>query len=464
LNTRPALGQSETGEWKANPLAEEWVREQVIAGQAADLADPNAKLPKEQDRVLTASFVKGLLTNSDERARVDWRGIEISNAVVYGKVDLSHAKIPYHIGLVSCHFSGPVDFTDAQIDGNADFSNSVFEDEFSLIGANITSSLLAREAKFQNRSQPVWFDSLKIGKYAFFNDAVFDGPVTFLNAEVNEDFEAIKTHFNNPDTDVVFNNMKVGQDAQFVDAVFQGSARFKHAHVGDFFADRAQFNFVEGAILNNKSRLITFEDMKVDSTIVLTDTIFKGHPELLGMTYQRIDTGSWESLLALFERARFSADTYKNLEDALQRAGHADQANEAYIAMRWRERKENLTFLGFSWLLNLLWWVLVGYGRRPWLAFVWSALFILYGWWLYRKRSDMVAKRTEDFERRDYKPFWYSLSLFLPFVDLDSSSVWQPRYDRSWSQRWRLFYMRIHILLGWMLIPIGLAAWSGIIK
>ena len=66
---------------------------------------------------------------------------------------------------------------------------------------------------------------------------------------------------------------------------------------------------------------------------------------------------------------------------------------------------------------------------------------------------------TKDTSYR-YSAFWYSLDLFLPFIDLQAESMWIPKKD----YRLVLYYMRAHTLLGWILLPIGLAAFAGIIK
>lgn len=59
-----------------------------------------------------------------------------------------------------------------------------------------------------------------------------------------------------------------------------------------------------------------------------------------------------------------------------------------------------------------------------------------------------------------YNRLWYSLGLFLPVVDLKTSELWKPKKQ----YRFLRTYVRIHILLGWILVPIFLAAISGLIK
>ena len=62
-------------------------------------------------------------------------------------------------------------------------------------------------------------------------------------------------------------------------------------------------------------------------------------------------------------------------------------------------------------------------------------------------------KEKDRFEGK-YRGFWYSLDLFLPVVDFGDEKVWTPKEDRPKS----VFYRRIHMILGHILVPLGLAA------
>jgi len=73
--------------------------------------------------------------------------------------------------------------------------------------------------------------------------------------------------------------------------------------------------------------------------------------------------------------------------------------------------------------------------------------------------QQMEPQRPED-TPRVYSRFWYSLGLFLPFVDLQADKVWKPKADQTFLRS----HMRLHIMLGWILIPIVLAALTGLIK
>jgi hypothetical protein len=71
----------------------------------------------------------------------------------------------------------------------------------------------------------------------------------------------------------------------------------------------------------------------------------------------------------------------------------------------------------------------------------------------------MEPQKPED-ARRIYNRFWYSLDLFLPFVDLQADDVWKPKTN----ERFLRHYVRRHVMLGWILIPIVRAARTGLIK
>jgi hypothetical protein len=102
--------------------------------------------------------------------------------------------------------------------------------------------------------------------------------------------------------------------------------------------------------------------------------------------------------------------------------------------------------------------LLVGYGRRPWQAIIPCAVLIALGCVLFSPKK--MEPRNPDGAPPVYSRFWYSLGLFLPVVDLKTSELWGPKPEYTFLRN----YMRVHILLGWVLIPIVLAALTGLIK
>jgi hypothetical protein len=71
-----------------------------------------------------------------------------------------------------------------------------------------------------------------------------------------------------------------------------------------------------------------------------------------------------------------------------------------------------------------------------------------------------MVVRNQNYFGEIYSPFWFSLGLFLPFVNLYAAEIWRPKNEYWWGRN----YMRIHILFGWILVPLGLAALTGLIR
>ena len=122
------------------------------------------------------------------------------------------------------------------------------------------------------------------------------------------------------------------------------------------------------------------------------------------------------------------------------------------------EREEVVTGLQKAW--NYFIHYFVGDGTTPERAFLWSILVVIVGMAVFWKESDMEKQNPLEDRQQPYNPLWYSLDLFVPFVDLHSDNIWMPGKAHSF----KLAYMLIHKILGWVLIPVGIAAFAGIVK
>ncbi len=177
-----------------------------------------------------------------------------------------------------------------------------------------------------------------------------------------------------------------------------------------------------------------------------------------GMQYKYIGSNGgiarWQDLENLLGRSAFNSGVYAQLEKFYEDQGHGAEADDVYVAWKKREGK---VLQGperwWNWLLGLL----VRHGRSPHRAFLWSAGIIASGWAVFR-RSRMDPRNASDKHER-YSSFWYSCDIFIPFVDLSAAQVWIPKREFVVGRA----LMRIYTLLGWILIPIGVAALTGII-
>ena len=150
---------------------------------------------------------------------------------------------------------------------------------------------------------------------------------------------------------------------------------------------------------------------------------------------------------------------FSSLEQFFLRQGYLGDADKAFIAGKRRERDEYFRSGDwFGWLRSWMLYLLVGYGRRPWQAGIACAVVIALGFVLFSP-DKMEPQKPED-TPRVYSRFWYSLNLFLPVVDLQAGKVWKPKAAQTFLRN----YMRVHIMLGWILVPLVLAALTGLIK
>ena len=387
-------------------------------------------------------------------------------------------------------------FNSMKVGNTAFFRKAVFNGPVDFGFADIGSGLEAEEAKFKDTNQGANFNTLKVANTAVFKHALFEGPVNFFAAQMAI-FQADEAQFNNKQKTANFSGMKV-DFALFRNARFQGPVDFGKVEVtGDFAANEAHFNFDKvnvasshqgpEALYNEKQR-VSFNAMKVLGAAFFSNAVFEGpvdfryadfawlnmsgvswpkdaRLDMQGMTYKYIrgaatnERESHEALLKLVKQLAYTADVYTQLEQFFLTQGNRDHADRVFIAGKRREREESfrrgeyLRWLG-SWLLDYL----VRYGRHPSRAGLFCAFFVGLGAVLFAPPKMELQK--PDGSPRIYNRFWYSLGLFLPVVNLESDRVWKPKSDRTFLRN----YMRVHILLGWILIPILLAALTGLIK
>lgn len=391
---------------------EQWVVAQVTAGEIADLSK---KFPKEEDRKLRAHFLEELLTGALPRIKVHRNGVRIIGAIIDEPIDLTNAQIPCEVWLEHCQFNETVTFKSASFAAAVSFDNSTFK---AVSG----------------------FVAMHVGDVASFNKAVFEGPARFAGAHMAGPFFANAAQFKDKETGADFYFMKVGHLASFIRAVFEGPMDFRYA---DF----------------------AWLDLSSPSSPVVAAEL-----HMQGMSYKYIraapkEPESHTALLKLADQSTYTADVYTNLEEFFKRQGYRGDADRAFIAGKCRERKEYFhsgdcgRWLG-SWMLDLL----VGYGRHPERAGYIGLGIIVLGCILFPLKK-MELQDPKELEkpkekRRQYNRLWYSLGLFLPVVDLKTSELWGPKPQ----YRFLRHYLRVHILLGWILVPLVLAALTGLIK
>lgn len=435
-------------------IAEKYLLDQVAAGKVADLG---VAFPDEDARVIRGVFLEELLTGSRKDCIIHRNGVQVEGAIVRELVELRNAEIACDTHLVRCRFEGGINF-----------SRSIFNDGLSV-----------EESVFQG---PANFSEMKVRRGLSLQKALFKRSANFEQLELAGVLQAGGAAFADENGTVTFNNLKAGSAVYFTNSLFAGAADFTFSRVaGDLRFDGARFT--------HPTALASFEGLKVEGSTSFSKAAFAGYaslkdsrfnaldladvswPEreygawlwLNGMGYQRISAGedrsSWSNLLALVDRAAhrtaYSSDIYSSLAVFYRREGYPREANQFLIAQKRREREEALHGMEWWWSLFLDWFV--GYGRSPQRALVWSVSIVLVGMLVFRPHR--MEPRTTNLKTDHYSPLWYSVDLFLPLIKLQDAELWKPRDNFRFAR----FWCRLHTMLGWALIPIALAAGTGML-
>ena len=480
----------------ANVAAEKWIITKIANGKEAHLvkAFPNAK-----DRRVSASFIQKLLTNSVKGLKVGTRGVHIFDAVVSDPIDLKDEEIPFPFSLSNCIFENNVlfrntsirgdmsfaksqfrkvaDFEDITLEGDAFFPEVTFASGVSFLGAHVKAfdcmgcqfTATDKEARFEEMhidvnaifrkvefKGPANFQTMYVEQTIYFgDDVIFDDSVSFVNAEIKKDFMAIGVQFKNKAQDPNFFGLKVHGNAVFNNSVFDGGFDLRKADIGG----NLEFENVRAG---NTERAKKLSGLKADG-ILFGSAQFAPPYWLNAMSYRMISYNmDDEALLSFVGKSEYKPDVYSTLESFYQHTGDVYAARDVYVA--WKNRERDAAFSKFPLRGIWMWvqYVTTGYGKFLVRALLWALLFILVGCVLFWKESGMETQDASDAAKYKgrYHPVWYSLATFLPIVSLPDASIWEPRQDRKLAR----FYLRLHIIFGYLLIPIGLAAWTGIIK
>jgi hypothetical protein len=537
--------------------AESFVLDKFKVGQKADFTDstdPNGWKPQNPDepRVIRAACLKQVLSGSAEGVKFGPEGLILQGAVVDGPLLLSNEKIPYSVSLISCTFNGLVSFINVTIKGNFNISNSVerfsahcegkdkstgsvFKDQFLLINATVEGDIYARNSVFawkppcpceyaHSVCDAADFEEAKVSNDAVFDGARFEGPADFEGGHFSQVLFARHAQFNHLAN---FVDVRVTDDLVLDGSTFASGADFSRAVVENQFSIAVgkdeQGNDKWGTNFADATDQVSFEDVNVGQLTLSAKTEFGGRPHVGGMTYKRIsmndphkDAEAVELWFDLLNKTEYRVDCYTALESFMEKQGYSSRANAFYIRQRDREAGEafrHSRLWGTAvWCWDSFLKYTVGYGRWPWLALIYGIVIIGVGCLVFPEDKMEILKKDEkepkkDEKRPKYSPFWYSLDLFLPVVDLHASQMWVPvwpdaprrvryrdypkfaalvvisaarnvlkfarvlknprptsREAQAVKDKVRWHYMHVHALLGWILIPIGLAAITGIIK
>ncbi len=421
-------------------------------------------------------------------------------AVFAGPVSFSNINISCNFEADEAQFKNkekPVHFNGIKIGGSVLFSKVFFAGQAEFFDANIDGQFIGNEIIFNNPGE-IKFIGMKAKGVVLFHKAIFAGLVDFRNVEISGDIEFFETKFNNIEIAANFNTIKVYGSVLFVNSDSLGKIYLSDANLMDMIIKSNKEDYQLLPFLDI-SRTVIIRRLQIENTKILDmiatslcvqgDTILKNvsieegakldnsnfqtislseisWPKTLnmnGMTYQHIkaepEEKSLQILLNMINHSVYSKDVYTNLESFFKRQGHIEKADKVFIEQKLRERNEILRKFSLSWWWNIFWYYFVCYGRNPSRSLWVIAGVIGFGHFLFRRKDGMELIKSE-YDNSHYNAFWYSLGVFIPFIDLGVSRIWKPKKERLFARN----YIYLHKILGWLLVPVALATFTGIIK
>jgi hypothetical protein len=483
---------SASGQSPSLNRAETFVLKQAEAGKLAafkDSEDPDA-------RTIRADFLGPLLMG--KRGVVTHEGVRIEGAVIKGRLEMAGVPVSFAVWLNRCEFLSDVDFSHAQLQGDLSLMRSHFDGDldldslkavgnlvldlatidgdFDISGSQIGGNLDLSGATFGPEGGSVQLNNLAVTKRADLDHMMLNGPL-ILDGLESQILVLGSSNGELPISEIpAHEGMYVAKTINLSHATIHRELLVTGLQVENLLGGGLK---VEGhAALGNLSvtKVVDLSHAQLFNLTLMDNLVWPAREEgvqLAGIWFQYISPetqsgipgkapldseAKWERLSEWVDHASFVSAPYQQLEDTLKREGRVDQANEVFE----RREKKAWSLGGLSLqgkIKNFLLHWLIGYGREPQWAFYWSVPVILFGWFVFRSR-DFVQAKEEKNDRRPYDPFWYSIDLFLPLSTLQAADVWIPKQD----SRFRRYYARVHSILGWILIPIGLAAVTGIIS
>ncbi|HHT9124822.1 MAG TPA: pentapeptide repeat-containing protein [Candidatus Brocadiia bacterium] len=357
-----------------------------------------------------ASFLKTLIGGA----------AEFTCAVFKQKANFNSAQIEELAAFNQATFEGDADFISAQIGGNAEFDGAVFK-------------------------QKANFNSAQIEGHAFFRPATFEGDADFGSAQIGGNAGFTNAHFKE------YANFYT---AQFkMDAIFEGTV------------------FDKNVIFQNISFRTCFFDRDPAKQ-------FLGTIDLRGCTYERIEpTSIWEELMNRLYP--YDRQPFTQLEETFRRAGQDRLANEVYYARKeketalYKERKERLIWIG-----RLVHKWLVGYGVHIWRILIASVIAVIIGTAVFQiDRAIELKQETQQLTAEEGSSntnqdrgvphgwcdgFWLSVRFFLP-MEIPFGSKWIASSNTFCGIKFSTIAIILKIA-GWVLVPVGVAGLTGILK
>ena len=278
--------------------------------------------------------------------------------------------------------------------GNTDFSS---EGEIRLVDANLSGSLLCTGAKLKNPNKAaLTADGIRVERDLFLDAGfVAEGEVHLIGIEVGGDFDTTGAKLER--ATLILTRSHVG--------TLRDDSESWPAQ-GNLDVDAFVYDRISGGPTDAKTRL----------------------------QWLRLQIGASVDQ----SQDAFSPQPYRQLAGVLRGQGHDSQARKVLIGLENdRYKQGGLSWWARQWTLVL--WATIAYGYRPMQAFVYIAIFVAFGFFVFGSAysiGEIVPSDIEAYEKiqktalpANYEKFCamaYSFDTFVPVIDLGQRTKWTP--------------------------------------
>lgn len=408
----------------------------------------------------------------------------------------------------STTFAGEADFESAQIGGDAKFQRAVFKQNANFCNTQIKGDAFFNQATFEDSEGGYlfsWDDDVRLMNFlkqnygidwveSAKNEKVDDGKTikvsnekNYVSLKLNEEKNEVKLKIDNGRTDrfivrsedgnlniyrgwkADFSDAKIGGDAEFDGAMFKQSASFYGAQIEGYInlEETVFTNIVSQPVI---TRIIEF------IRAIFSHKIDLPKIDLRGCKYDYIKPETnWKELMK--HLYAYDRQPFTQLEKTFRQAGKDNLADDVYYEGRCREftkirkftENNNPIRRPFVMINRIIWllkdrflWALTGYGVKIKRLLIFIVPILVLGAIIYHQPGAVVLKpninQTTIIRPQDslIESFWVSLNLFLP-VEIPSGAYWDsaPNFTSVGT------FLK---LAGWILVPIGVAGISGLLK
>lgn len=395
------------------------------------------------------------------------RFLDFDNVAVNEGFSIQYPSIgwPYFAGT---RFGGPVNFEGMQTSNDFEFTDASYEydkEPFTIHLARVDGQVLLSgfvSAVGLDLSHNVFGDLEITGDGAMTLDQI-NLESTVINGDLTLDHITVNRLY--------ANELDVTDKTTITRLRVNNEMDLSNASLGFFTMDDQGFwprprgtviRFNLRGMTYNDIGLVTVRESEVDPSELTQAEIEEA--DGINMTMKEfsnleLEDDTWRVLLNMVNQSQYSPQAYRTLAQFLTEKGHPEWAAHVEFQRKNREREEILEPFSPQWFWSWFSCLFSGYGQIPALAIIWSALVITIGAIFYWRESDLVYVDEEN-AKPIYNPFLYSFALFAPFIDLDLGEKWEPRAER----RVAWVYKYVLKLLGWILTPIALLTFGGVLS